>query len=177
MASWKKISSKTVYRCPYFELTKDEVVNPFGKKGVYHVIKESGAVAVVPLDKENNIYLIHEEKYIPGLIWTIPAGRLNDENEPPLLAAKRELKEEAGFLAKRLEKLGEFYLTPGYSTEYMYLFKAEVLKKEKRKTEKGEVIKKVKAFSLKEISEMIRKKEIVDAKTVLAVYLLTENKR
>ncbi len=148
------------------------------KRGKFlkEVVVYPKSVAILPIFERKVVLIYQYRMPAKKYLWEIPAGKLK-RGENPREGAKRELKEETGFLAKRLEKLGEFYLTPGYSTEYMYLFKAEVLKKEKRKTEKGEVIKKVKAFSLKEISEMIRKKEIVDAKTVLAVYLLTENKR
>lgn len=131
------------------------------------------SVAILPIFKGKIILISQYRLPAKKYLWEIPAGKLN-KGEKPLEGGKRELKEETGFLVKKLEKLGEFYLTPGYSTEYMYLFKGEVSKKGRAQREKGEIIKKVKAFSLEELFEMIKKKEIVDIKTILSIYLLKE---
>lgn len=129
------------------------------------------SVAILPIFKGKVVLLYQYRIGAKKYLWEIPAGKLK-KGEKPAEGAKRELKEETGFLAKKLEKIGECYLAPGYSTEYMYLFLAEVTRKGKKKKEKGEIIKKVKTFNLKEVLKMIRKKEIIDAKTILAICLL-----
>jgi ADP-ribose pyrophosphatase len=69
-----------------------------------------------------------------------------------------------------LKKIGEFYLSPGYSTEYMYLFLARGLKKGEQSLDKGEKIKEVKIFSREEMLKMIKARKIVDAKTILTLF-------
>ena len=133
-------------------------------------------VAILPLTSKDKIVLVKQYRFPPKKeLWEIPAGKL-EKGEKPEIGVKRELKEETGFEAGKLEKIREFYLSPGYSTEYMYLFKATSLKKGKQLFDKGEMIKDVKIFKLKEVLEMIKKKKIIDAKTILAVISEIKNK-
>jgi ADP-ribose pyrophosphatase len=128
-------------------------------------------VAILPFLKKDKIVLVRQYRFpAKKELWEIPAGKL-ERGERPEMGAKRELKEETGFLARKLEKISEFYLTPGYSTEYMYLFRAAILKEKKQILNEGELIKNVRVFSKKEILEMIKNKKIIDAKTILAISL------
>lgn len=162
MASWKKISSKIIYKTPYFNLEEHKVIKPDGRKGVYHVIDEPGAVAIVALDSQNRIYLLHEEKYIPGMIWTTPAGNINRGDKNLLFTAKRELKEETGLTAKKWTSLGEFLIAPGRSNGKGYAFLAQELQEGKQNLDSSEEIKVVKV-SFQKAVEMIKKGEIIDA--------------
>jgi len=129
-------------------------------------------VAILALIDKNKIVLVRQYRFpAKKELWEIPAGKLK-KREIPKIGAKRELKEETGFVAGKLKKIAEFYLSPGYSTEYMYLFKANSLKKEKQTLDKDEIINKVKVFSLKEAFKMIKGKKIIDAKTILALFFL-----
>lgn len=132
-------------------------------------------VAILPLIGDK-IVLIKQYRFpTKKEIWEIPAGKLR-KKEKPEIGAKRELKEETGLGAKKLEKIGEFYLSPGYSTEYMYLFRAKSLKKGKQSLDEDEIIKNIKIFNLKEALQMIKRKEIIDAKTILAILNETGSK-
>ena len=157
-----------------------------GKSAIFKVIEEKigkikikrnvlefpRTVGILPLIGKNKIVLLRQFRFsIKREIWEIPAGKLR-KKEKPKIGAKRELKEETGFEAKKLEKIGEFFLSPGYSTEYMYLFRATGLKKGKQMLDEGEMIKEVKIFSLKKALEMIKKMKILDAKSIIAI--LTE---
>jgi ADP-ribose pyrophosphatase len=134
------------------------------------VVKFPKTVGILPLIGKDKIVLIRQFRFpINKEIWEIPAGKL-DRGEKPEIGARRELKEETGYEAKELKKIGEFYLSPGYSTEYMYLFLARGLKKGKQSLDKGEKIKEVKIFSRKEVLKMIKSRKIVDAKTILALF-------
>ena len=106
-------------------------------------------------------------------IWEIPAGKL-DLKESPLRGAKRELREETGFVARKWKKLFSFYISPGYSTEYMTLFLAENLILRERKLDEGEIIERPKEFSLSELKKMLKKGEIKDIKTALTIFILGE---
>jgi ADP-ribose pyrophosphatase len=163
----KKLIKKCKGNVILFEVFEEEI----GKAKIKRdVVKFSKTVGILPLIGKDKIVLIRQFRFpINKEIWEIPAGKL-DRGEKPEIGAKRELKEETGYEAKELKKIGEFYLSPGYSTEYMYLFLARGLKKGEQSLDKGEKIKEVKIFSKKEVLKMIKTRKIVDAKTILALF-------
>lgn len=133
-------------------------------------------VAILPLIEKDKIVLVRQYRFpVKKEIWEIPAGKLK-KGEKPEIGAKRELKEETGFEPKKLRKISQFYLSPGYSNEFMFLFQAEGLKKGKQVVDENEIINKVKIFSLTEILKMIKNKKIIDAKTIIAVLLWKSGK-
>ncbi len=168
MSSWKKISSKIVYKSPYFKVRRDKVINPNGENSIYHLVDVIGAVAVVALDTQNRIYLLREEKYLPGVIWTVPAGKMN-QGEDPLVSAKRELKEEVGLTAKKWVSLGKFLAGPGHSTGVGYCFLAQDLKEGKQNLDPTERIEIVKVPFQKAVA-MIKKGEILDAWAIIPIF-------
>jgi ADP-ribose pyrophosphatase len=150
-----------------FKIMKVEIE---GEEYEKNFIQFRNTVGILPLIGKDKIVLIRQFRFpINKEIWEIPAGKL-EKGEKPEIGAKRELKEETGYEAKNLKKIGEFYLAPGYSTEYMYLFLAQGLKKGEQNLDKGEKIKEVKIFSKKEVLKMIKTRKIVDAKTILALF-------
>jgi len=144
----------------------------FGKKEIKKdVVLHKNSVGILPLIGKEKIVLVKQYRFpAKEELWEIPAGML-EKNEKPIKAAKRELKEETGFEAKKLLKIAEFYKSPGYNTEYMHLFKASQLKKGKQYLDEDELINRVKVFSLKEVLKMMKRKEIVDAKTIIGILL------
>jgi len=131
------------------------------------VVKHPGSVSILPLDGDS-VYLIRQYRYPLGdYIWEIPAGTL-EEGELPEECARRELEEETGLRAGRLERMFEAYLIPGYGTERMHFFLASELSEGEMNPEPSERIE-VHRISLDEALEMIRLNEIVDAKTVAAL--------
>jgi ADP-ribose pyrophosphatase len=163
----KKLIKKCKGNVILFEVFEEEI----GKAKIKRdVVKFPRTVGILPLIEKDKIVLIRQFRFpINKEIWEIPAGKLN-RGEKPEIGAKREFKEETGYEAKELKKIGEFYLSPGYSTEYMYLFLARGLKKGEQSLDKGEKIKEVKIFSKKEVLKMIKTRKIVDAKTILALF-------
>jgi ADP-ribose pyrophosphatase len=163
----KKLIKKCKGNVVLFEVFEEEI----GKAKIKRdVVKFPKTVGILPLIGKDKIVLIRQFRFpINKEIWEIPAGKL-DRGEKPKIGAKRELKEETGYEAKELKKIGEFYLSPGYSTEYMYLFLAKGLKKGEQSLDRGEKIKEVKIFSKKEVLKMIKTRKIVDAKTILALF-------
>lgn len=127
-------------------------------------------VGILPLIDKDKIILVKQYRFpAKRELWEIPAGKL-EINEKPEIGAKRELREETGFEVGKLEKILECYKSPGYSTEYIHLFKATSLKKRRQSFDKYEIIKKIKIFPLNEVLKMIKNREIIDAKTILAVF-------
>ena len=168
MASWRKVASKIIYQCPYFNILEDKVVKPNGSRGIYYVIDERGAVVIIALDAQNKVYLIREEKYIPGIIWTIPAGNIEQRDKNHLFAAKRELKEETGVIAKQWTNLGEFLISPGRSNGKGDVFLAQELQERKQELDSTERIKVVK-IPFKEVVTMVQKGKIIDAWAIIPI--------
>jgi len=165
-----KQKSKVAFKWKrYFvEIAKKKIKGKIYEGIVFHFPK---TVAILPEVEKEKFALVFQYRFPPKRkIWEIPAGKL-EEGEDPVDAAKRELLEETGYLAKNLKKVAEFFVSPGYSPEYMYLFFAKNLKKGRQKFSSDEKIEKVKIFSLKEILKMIENKKIVDVKTILAILL------
>lgn len=133
------------------------------------IVVFSNTVSVLPLIEKDKIILIKQYRApAEKELWEIPAGKL-DKGEDPEKGAKRELEEETGFKAGKLEQIAEFYKSPGYCTEYMYVFRATFLEKTKQRLDDGEIIEQVKVFSLSEALKMIENKEIIDAHTIIAL--------
>lgn len=168
MSSWKKISSKIAYRTSHFSVREDQVVDPSGAKSVYHVVDIVPAITIVALDAQNRIYLLEEEKYIPGKIWTVPAGKI-EPGETPLACAKRELKEEAGLIAKKWTALGKFFSSPGFSNGTGHCFLAQEISEGKQELEPSEKIKVVKVPFAKTL-KMIKEGKIIDGWAIIPIF-------
>lgn len=120
---------------------------------------------------ENKIVLVSQYRFpLKKETLEIPAGKV-EKNESPQKAAKRELLEETGFIAKNLEKICKFYPTPGYSNECLWLFRAKNLKKDIQRLEKGELIKKINLVEPKKALSLIKRGKIQDGKTILAILI------
>lgn len=142
-----------------------------GKKMKKEVVMFPNTVGILPFLGKDKIILVKQHRFpAKKELWEIPAGKL-EENEEPEAGAKRELKEETGFLVAKLEKIAGFYVSPGYTTEYMNLFRAELGKRGSQALDDTEIIDNVKIFSFKEVLKMIREKKIIDGKTIIAVKL------
>ena len=97
----KRLSGDTIYDGIIVHLYKDRILLPNGKESVREVIRHQGAVCVVAIDNNNDIYLVRQYRYpFADIITEIPAGKL-DPGEMPLEGAKRELKEETGIVANK----------------------------------------------------------------------------
>jgi len=121
------INSKYIYKGTILNLRVDEVQLENGRTSSREIIEHKGAVAIVAVDGEDLIMVRQYRKAIEGELLEIPAGKLEDED--PLECAKRELKEETGYSADRWQYVCDFYSTPGFSNERMFLYYATDLKK------------------------------------------------
>lgn len=116
--------SERIYHSPWCGLRRDIVRLPNGDEREYHVFEIGDAVAVVPVLPDGRIVLIGQYRYPHGKThWEIPAGRLH-ENEEPIEAARRELREETGYRAARFEKLPGFYPSNGITAHFAHAFVA-----------------------------------------------------
>jgi ADP-ribose pyrophosphatase len=148
----------------------DTVELPGGRRAELALLHHPGAAAVVPfLDRERIVLLRQFRHAAGGTIWEVPAGKL-DGNEDPAVCAARELAEETGYRAGRIERVGSILTTPGFSDERIHLFCAFELEPGEPAHEQHEVIR-TEAVPLARALEMIDAGEISDGKTIAALFL------
>jgi ADP-ribose pyrophosphatase len=133
------------------------------------VIRHPGAAAIVALDEAGNIAMLHQYRHaIGGYLWEVPAGCRNP-GETPLQCAHRELAEEAGLSARRWDHLGTIVTIPSFCDERIDLYLARELDTAAGNLDLDEVIR-VEKRPMTDAMKMIRSGEIVDAKTIAALY-------
>jgi ADP-ribose pyrophosphatase len=121
------IKQETIYSGQAFNVRRDEIRFPNNQTTHLDIIEHVGAVTIVPIDADGRILFVSQYRHATGNeLLELPAGTL-DEGESPENCALREIREETGYAAGNLTKLGEFYLAPGYSTEYMFVYLATEL--------------------------------------------------
>ena len=168
-----RIDGARVWQHRFLDAHVDRVRFPDGSEGEQVLIKHPGAAAVVPVLSDPNgpdpvILLIKQYRYaIGGLLWEIPAGRL-EPNEEPIACAERELLEETGCSATHFEPLTSLWTTPGFTDEKIHLFMATGLTQGETKREADEFMEVV-PLKLSQVLMMIRDGEITDAKTQVAI--------
>jgi ADP-ribose pyrophosphatase len=150
----------------------DEVRLPNGRLTRREVVEHRGAVAIVALEG-GNVLLERQYRHTAGkVLWEIPAGTL-EVDEIPRDCAIRELREETGYAAQRMEEMTHFYVAIGYSSEIIRIFIATGLSKEKATPEEDESIETV-MVPLAEALEMVMKNEIEDAKSMIGILLAND---
>ena len=168
-----QISSSRQYTGRIINLDVDTVRFPDGTTGTLEMIRHPGASAVLPFlsdpsGDDPELLLIRQYRYAAdGFVYEIPAGRL-DAGEAPEACAHRELLEETGCRATRMEHLCTFYTTPGFTDEKIHAFMASELTRGEAQLEADEFVE-LKPVTLSRALEMVRDGEIVDAKTALTL--------
>jgi ADP-ribose diphosphatase len=165
-----KLSTRRVYDGKVLALDVDEVVEPGGVRVTREVVRHRGSVAALPVKEDGSLILVRQHRYAVGeALWELPAGRL-DGGETPEAGVQRELTEEIGQRAGRLEKIAFFYTSPGFSDESLHLFRATDLRAEKAVGDEDERIE-LGTFTLAEATAMIGSGELRDGKTLVALLL------
>lgn len=167
-----KVGGTRVYHGRIISVDLDEVRFPDGSVGTLEMIRHPGASAVVPLlgdaGDDPEVLLIRQYRYAAEqFLYEIPAGRL-DPGESPADCARRELQEETGYTAARVEQLFTMFTTPGFTDEQIHLFLATGLSAGQANREADEFMELV-PTPLSRALSMIEQGEIQDAKTALAL--------
>ena len=161
-------NSELLYDGIIVHLYRDEIILPNGKQSTREVIRHQGAVCVVAIDDNNNIYLVRQYRYPFAEVTTeIPAGKL-DKGEAPLEGAARELKEETGIVAGRYEYLGPLYTSPAILDEVIHMYLARNLSFDKQNPDDDEFVEVIK-MNINDLVDEIIKGKIPDSKTQTAV--------
>ena len=164
----KTISSKTVYKGRIFDVCSEQVLLDDNSTANRDVVIHHGGSGILALDSEKNVFLV--KQYRKGAeceMLEIPAGKL-EKGEEPKLCAIRELREEIGAEASKVDFLGEFFPTPAYCSEKISIYLASDLKFKDQRLDKGEFLEIVK-LPFEKAFEMAMNGEITDAKTIIAL--------
>jgi ADP-ribose pyrophosphatase len=168
-----QVATRREYTGRVINLDIDQVRFPNGKVGELEMIRHSGASAVLPFlgdpaGEDPTILLIRQYRYAAdGFIYEIPAGRL-EPGEPPEQCAVRELREETGCTAAKIEHLYTMYTTPGFTDERIHLFVATGLERGESALEQDEFVEVV-PTTMSAALRLIKDGTINDAKTALSI--------
>jgi len=166
----KKLATQQIYQGRAVNIRVDTVEKASGRKTTREVVEHSDCIAVVALDEQDNVLLVRQFRHPVGrFLLEIPAGGI-DPGEEPIDSVRRELQEEIGYFPQKIDKLGGFYATPGYGTEYLYCFLATDLVPARLVAEDTEDIELVRV-SLDEIPRLIASGAICDAKSIAALLM------
>lgn len=173
---WETLTSDVVYENEYFRVVEESFALSDGSAGKYYLLKQPDFVAAIPVEGDT-LYLIEMERYVlRKKMLEIPMGGI-EPGETPLFAAKRELKEEAGIIAKKFTKIGRSESFKGRTDQCFTIFVAEGLTFGQQELDPVErdagarVVKK----TIKEVEELIRRGKITDAHTLAAFQLFVLN--
>lgn len=154
------------------KLRLDKVVLQGGRETTREVVEHPDCVAIIALDDEDNVILVRQFRHaVAKELLEIPAGGI-EPGEEPLNSALRELAEESGYIAGNIKRLGGFYSSPGYSTEFLHLFLATELKPGPSQAQEDEIIEVV-PTQLKQVHRLITSGEIQDAKSIAGLLALS----
>ena len=172
MAEEETLSSQLIYDGRAVKLRVDTVRMADGRETKREIVEHINCVAIVAVDADDNVLLVEQfRKPVEKELLEIPAGGI-DLGEDPVAAVRRELQEETGYLPRKVERLGGFYSTPGYGTEYLHLYLATDLVPSQLHAEDTESISVV-PVPIGQISQLIVSGGICDAKSIagLLTYL------
>lgn len=162
------VSSTRVYEGKLLKIDRESVLLPGGKQADLETIRHPGAAAVLPFLANGRVVLIRQYRHAAGgFLIEVPAGKL-DPGESPEQCARREVEEETGFAAGRLEALGSILTTPGFTDEVIWLYEAHELTATRQRLEADEVIETFEV-ALDEAVAQVRSGTIRDAKSVAAI--------
>ena len=153
----------------------DEVTFENGKKGYRDVLHLSGAVVILAIDNEGRILFVSQYRHaVETQLLEIPAGML-EKDEDPVIAALRELQEETGYRAEKIEKLVDFFTSPGVVKEKIHIYMASDLTFVGQDLDADEFIN-VRTFTPEQVNEMIENNQLKDGKSIIAFELWKSRK-
>lgn len=169
----RTLSSKTIYTGKIFDIRVDEI-REGDVRYERDIIVHGGSAVILPVFADGTAALVRQYRHAAGkYLLEIAAGTL-EAGEDPLTGAIRELEEEIGVTAGKIEKLSEFYVSPGFLTEKMHLFLATEITETKQNLEVDEILT-VERHSISDLKKMVERGEIECAKTIIGILLVNSH--
>ncbi len=176
MPGFRKLDEREVLRTSLLRVVSTRLESPEGEQFERDVVRHPGAVVVVPLTEARTVLMVRQYRAaIETELLELPAGKRDVEGEPTEITAARELAEEVGRHAGRLDLLARFYNSPGFSDEFSWLYLAQELTPaplDRQGTEERHMT--IEEVPLAAVGRMIAAGEIVDAKSIIGLTLTTD---
>ena len=168
--------SELLLKTKKFNVVRETISTPGGKAKTREIVRHPGACVLVPLLDDGRVCLIHNFRIsVNETLIELPAGTL-EPNEPPQVTAERELIEETGYRAAKIELLHEFFLSPGILDEKMHLYLATGLTPGPTAREDGEEIENL-VVTWAEAIDLVFRGQIKDAKTIVGLLWIDRRRR
>lgn len=169
--AWDTRSSETIYRIPPFEVCRDTVALPDGSTAKFDYLNEPNATVILPLTPDEKVVTISEWRHAVGKIVTgLPGGSI-EGSETPKEAAERELEEESGYSASRLELMNSVDVNNGISTGRHHHFVAFGCTRQKAPIDEPMESAEVSVRTIEDLRASAADGEIADAKTLTSLFL------
>ena len=173
MSKFEVLNSQKMYRGRAFDVRQDEVRLPNGLAHRLDIVEHRPAVTIVPVDELGMIWFVRQYRHAAGReLLELPAG-VAETGEPPEVSAQRELREEIGMAAGEMKPLGGYFLAPGYSTEYMYVFLAQKLTPDPLPGDEDELLS-IEKISISQAFGLPENGDVQDAKSIAAMFLASK---
>jgi ADP-ribose pyrophosphatase len=167
---WRRIESREIYANPWISVREDQVERPDGSRGIYGVVTTGECVGVLPLLDGRRVLLVRQWRYVAGrATWEMPTGGVQ-AGESLEGAAQRELAEEAGWRARRLERLTSYSTSKSVLDETAHLYVGMDLVPAVGEPDEPEFLD-VAEFDFDDVVAMVERGEIVDSMTIIAMLL------
>lgn len=168
--TFERIKTENIYQGRAFNVRRDQVRLPDGRLYLLDIVDHCPAVTIIPIDKQGEIWFIRQYRHAAEkALLELPAGVMESE-EAPEYSALRETREEIGMSAGNLQRIGGFFLAPGYSTEYMHVFLASELYTDPLQQDEDEFLS-IEKVPAHQVMKLIETGEIQDAKSLAALFL------
>ena len=172
----KVLSSEIIYEGRAFTVRVDTIQTVDGRNTTRDIVEHNECVVIVAIDPDSKVLLVKQYRLPAGKpLLEIPAGGI-DGDEEPADAVRREMQEETGYLPQTITKLGGFYSSPGFCTEYLHLYLATDLVPSRLVAEDTAGITLVR-INPQEITERIQSGEICDAKSIAGLLMWMDTRR
>ena len=176
MVEEKTLSSQLIYEGRAVKLRIDTVQMPGGRETTREIVEHGDCVAIIAIDADDNVLLVNQfRKPVERELLEIPAGGI-EPGEDPVDCVCRELREETGYLPGKVERLGGFYSSPGYCTEYLHLYLATELTPSPLRAEDTENISLVRV-PISQIPSLIKSDSMCDGKSIAGLLAFLESRK